>query len=66
MKLDEYCERRTSSVKQGTLGGQKVTCALKVDRKLLNVEGDWGKRAMGRKRKERNKLNKILFEKCQN
>lgn len=49
MKLDEYYERRTRSVKKGTLGGQKVTCSMKVDRKLLNVEGDRRKRKMGQK-----------------
>lgn len=49
MKLDEYYERRTRNVKKGTLGRQKVTCGMKVDRKLLNVEGDRRKRKMGQK-----------------
>lgn len=49
MKLDEYYERRTRSVKKGTLGGQKVICGMKVVRKLLNVEGDRRKRKMGQK-----------------
>lgn len=42
-------ERRTKNVKKGILGGQKVTCGMRVDKKLLNVEGDRRKRKMGRK-----------------
>lgn len=49
MNLDEYNERSTRSGKKGTLAGQKVTCGMKVDRKLLNVEGDRRKREMGEK-----------------
>lgn len=66
MKLDEYMREEQGMLRKGLWEDKRSHVAWEWIRSYLMLKGTGEREKWDGKMEERNKLNKILFEKCQN